>query len=906
MDQTIIPSQDRNTVSPTAKKKRFPLADFTEKHRHGVLPLVLSFLLPLVILLVCLFLHGAYPFGDGQIINYDGWHQYYPFLMRLWEHIHHGTSLFYDWGMGMGTNFLSMISYYATDPLNLLLMLSPSRDFRLLFELLIVVRLSFAGLFCGLFLKKILPTMGWSLALFGTGYALCGYFVGYFWNEMWLTSAALFPLLCLGALKLFREGKASLYIFILGISLFANYYIGYMCAMFIVLEFFILCALFPSSFPNVLRKGFRLLLSTLWGACLGAVLLLPALFGLLNTASTQMATPLYSSFYETMRDLFAPLTSFHQPAVIDGLPNLATTALVTLLVFLFFLAKKIPLREKITAFLVLAFLLFSMNYSVLNYFWHGMHYTNMIPYRFAFVFAFCLVVIAAREYERGLSGFDWVDAVGGILFAGFLGWCAFGLYPNASVLATIFVFASAVIVFTLTSAKILPRRALSGFVCATMLIELCSAAYIGVGAVGFSSYSQYFDGEKGAAILSFAQTVREREADSLDFCRMEEAQWRSLNDSCFYSYNGISQFASSANTAAARVLEGLGMSADPGSNRYTYVHSTPLADTVLGIKYLIARDGYLSDPNLSLVTEGPRESATALYETDAFAGIAFLADARAEEYTFDLSLAPYERQNALFCALTGLEGDLLTKIEPEAIHQQNLDLTREEDGTFSFLTAPQSEDAEYILRLTYRAPQKGMIYCFADVPDTDFVQVNNAWHCVEDYPNFFDAGYFREDERFTLRAVLDEEGDEEFSGTARFDVCVMDQQLWEKGLAILKSQRMRITSFSDTALEGEVTAKENGFLYMSIPVEDRCWTLTVDGKEQEITPFAGALIGVKISAGEHHIALCYRPAGFQKGAWISAIAILLLLCLAIAEKKGFVLFREVHVKRSGQAPKNVN
>ena len=271
-----------------------------------------------------------------------------------------------------------------------------------------------------MFLKKILPTMGWSLALFGTGYALCGYFVGYFWNEMWLTSAALFPLLCLGALKLFREGKASLYIFILGISLFANYYVGYMCAMFIVLEFFILCALFPSSFPNVLRKGFRLLLSTLWGACLGAVLLLPALFGLLNTASTQMATPLYSSFYETMRDLFAPLTSFHQPAVIDGLPNLATTALVTLLVFLFFLAKKIPLREKITAFLVLAFLLFSMNYSVLNYFWHGMHYTNMIPYRFAFVFAFCLVVIAAREYERGLSGFDWVDAVGGILFAGFL------------------------------------------------------------------------------------------------------------------------------------------------------------------------------------------------------------------------------------------------------------------------------------------------------------------------------------------------------------------------------------------------------------------------------------------------------------------------------------------------------
>lgn len=47
---------------------------------------------------------------------------------------------------------------------------------------------------------------------------------------------------------------------------------------------------------------------------------------------------------------------------------------------------------------LLAFLVASFNVNVLDYVWHGMHFTNMIPHRFAYLFSFVLVVMAYRAY----------------------------------------------------------------------------------------------------------------------------------------------------------------------------------------------------------------------------------------------------------------------------------------------------------------------------------------------------------------------------------------------------------------------------------------------------------------------------------------------------------------------------
>ncbi len=895
LEQEETPSCDSEKV----QKKKIPpavasLLGWLEEKREGPWPLVLSFLLPFLIFSLCLVFQGVYPFGTGQIINYDGWHQYYPFLLQLWDHFKEGSSLLYDWSMGMGTNFLSMLSYYGSSPLNLLLILAPAREFRLLFTLFVALRIGLAGLFCALFLKKVFRSPGWSVAFFGLGYALCGYMMGYYWNNMWLDTVALYPLLCLGTVMLFREGKCSLYILALSLSLFSNYYIGFMSCVFTIIVFFSLCVLDRIRFSDFLRRGFRLLVTTLLGAGVSAVILLPAFFGLLNTASTREATPMYVSFYESVRDLVAPLASFHEPVVMDGLPNLATAAILILFAFSFLWAKKISLKEKLVAFFVVVFLVFSMNFSVLNYIWHGFHYTNMIPYRFAYLFAFVVVLMAYRYYRVAVEEFDWIDAVGMVIFSAVVAFCAYGLYPDLSILATVAVFAITLILVALVAGKFIPKRLFSFLVCLILLVEMTFSAWLGTTAVGVSDHEAYFDLETGEEVMALVEQVKEKEGDS--FYRMETTEWRSLNDSCFYGYPGISQFSSAANLNVARFLQGLGMPADPGSNRFVYVHGTPLSNTLLGVKYLVSKTGYLSDTDLTCISPSSNEFTSALYECNGFSGLGFMIDAEGAGFQFDLSQKPYERQNALFSAITGLEGELFTPLYALEGEYKGAEVTELGGDQYEYtVPAPvEEEEAESpVLRFTYQSPARSMVYIYADVPGENYVQVNNAWHCIEDYPNLFSAGLFGEGEKFNLRVVLQEESSEEYSSRCSFDVVVLNEALWKEGLALIQDETLRLTRFEDTYLEGFVTAKEEGFLYTSIPWEMKeSWTVRVDGEVVETYPFAGSFVGLVVPEGEHRIDFSYSPLGFEKGLVISLVSLLLWIGLWYGEKKGFRLFRD--------------
>jgi uncharacterized membrane protein YfhO len=144
-----------------------------------------------------------------------------------------------------------------------------------------------------------------------------------------------------------------------------------------------------------------------------------------------------------------------------------------------------------------------------------------------------------------------------------------------------------------------------------------------------------------------------------------------------------------------------------------------------------------------------------------------------------------------------------------------------------------------------------------------------------------------------LRTIINGEGNSEISGTASFDVLSMNTELWEKGLALLQDEKMEILSLEDTGLVAKVNAKKAGYLYTSIPAEKKgSWELLVDGKKEEITPFADTFVGVFLEEGEHTIRLSYSPLGYDKGLWISIGSILLLAVLWVWERKGGKLFPE--------------
>ena len=87
--------------------------------------LALAFAFPFVGMLILMLIAGYVPFGNKSMLYSDMWHQYYPFFKSFRAALLSGDSLLYNWNIGMGIDYMGLISYYLASPLNLLSILVP-------------------------------------------------------------------------------------------------------------------------------------------------------------------------------------------------------------------------------------------------------------------------------------------------------------------------------------------------------------------------------------------------------------------------------------------------------------------------------------------------------------------------------------------------------------------------------------------------------------------------------------------------------------------------------------------------------------------------------------------------------------------------------------------------------------
>ena len=373
----------------------------------GILCFLISFIVPAGIMLYAFAQSGIHPFGDRQMLVVDSWHQYYPFFRVEREKLLNGGSFLYSWQNGMGTNFLSLIAYYAMSPLNWLSVFFDDEHIRDAFMYILVAKIGFSGAFFSCFLRYTYKQKNFSVCMFSTMFALCSYMLGYYWNVMWFDTIALFPLVMTGVIAICREGKWKLFTVSLALSLISSYYIGYFTCIFCIFMFASAGIIEPKGVKDFFGKLFIMVRSSVLGIALSAFITLPAYFGLKLTNSADNAFPKDVTFYEKWTDLFANLLSFNQPVKVEGLPNFACGMLAVFLFGVFVFSNGIKIREKISGIIMLAIIVVSCNMNKLNYIWHGFHFTNQIPYRFAFIFSFVLIAMAFRAYdvmmEKGIT-----------------------------------------------------------------------------------------------------------------------------------------------------------------------------------------------------------------------------------------------------------------------------------------------------------------------------------------------------------------------------------------------------------------------------------------------------------------------------------------------------------------------
>ena len=216
------------------------------------MPLIASFFLPFFILTVICILHDVYPFGEQCILHIDMYHQYCPFFTELMDKIKHGGSMFYSWNIGLGADFISLYAYYLASPLNWLLLLCPQNHVIEFMTLLVILKISLAGLFFGYYLKEHFEKNHAAISIFATAYALCGFSAAYAWDIMWLDCMMLAPLVVLGLEQLIKEKKVLLYYISLSLCIISNYYIAIMVCIFQVIWF---VDPFRNLFPSGGRDG---------------------------------------------------------------------------------------------------------------------------------------------------------------------------------------------------------------------------------------------------------------------------------------------------------------------------------------------------------------------------------------------------------------------------------------------------------------------------------------------------------------------------------------------------------------------------------------------------------------------------------------------------------------------------
>lgn len=866
----------------------------------------LAFLIPFGLMTLVFAIMRVSPFGAKQILVTDLWHQYYPFLVDFQDKLKNGESLFWSWTQGGGVNYFALISYYLASPVNFLSVFIPVEFLREFLMFTVAMRIALAGMFMAIFLRSVYRRNDFSLVLFGSSFSFCAFFMGYYWNTIWLDAVCLTPLVVLGAVKLLTENKFRLYVVSLGISLLANYYVGFFTCIFMLLVFICYSIVKWENARNFLKNLLKMGAFSLLSIGMTAFLLLPVFLALSNTYASASEFPrsfainiggsndlpgLGKAFVMVLSNLI----SFQAPgtAAYEGLPNIACGTGVLFLAILFLVSKDVSRKEKLTDVCLVVFLIFSFIIRQLDYIWHGLHFTNMVPYRFSYLLSFVLVTMAFRAFVL-LEKISWRQFVSAFLGASFILALAIGSgkegYAAAGTAAVVFLICAVVL---LHKNRIFSRRIFMILMSFLMLTECGVTAYLGVKTTKVTTTENYPKG--GADAAKIVEKMKQLEAETPEMWRAEVTEYQTLNDASLNKYRGLSMFNSMSNVNMTRFFENMGLMGWKAGNRYTYAESSPVANVFMNLKYLIARDDAARNTyDLSEIVE---EGSVKLYKNEHYLPMGFMTEetlGQWEENDAEDQFNPFDTQSEFFRMATGVEEPIYTPVE--VISQGHTDFEQfpvEKTGYGNYKFRCEDEAVTPVLKWNFEAVEAGMYFVYAKITEGRKVSVTRRT-TYESEP--VDCGTFNM-QRGYIGCIGEVSKGKIISvsttlprgqkGTAQVYVNRFNSEAFEKGFGRICKDVMTTTKLSGNRMEGTIEVSEDGMFYTSVPYE-KGWSAKVDGKNVEITPVGGALLAFPLEKGSHEIALVFYPRGFWPGLMVTLVSVVLfvLLCLFSGRKRG--------------------
>ncbi|MBE6637399.1 MAG: hypothetical protein E7618_06305 [Ruminococcaceae bacterium] len=858
-----------------------------------------AFVIPMLIMWMIYIAMEVWPFGNSSVLVLDLNGQYVYFFEDLRKKVLEGGSFLYTWTRSMGGEFMGIYAYYLASPFSFLIALFSNEHITEGLLLIILLKVGSMGATMAYYLKKSHPSKNLNILIFSTCYALSGYAVVMAHNTMWIDNLILLPLVTLGIERLITKREFKLFVFSLAMALLTSFYIGYMMCLYVAIYFFYYYLAHDNHFENNFwmednhfwRSFGRIVLYSGIAICIAMVIVYPAYTSLQFGKSTFSTTTYTFSQRFDLLDFFVKLFPGSYDTVRpEGLPFVYAGTMALILVPIYFITSRIRWQERMMSGVLLCTFMLCFNVNAIDIIWHGFQKPNWLNYRYSFMFIFLILVMAYKAFDKlRFANYKHVVFSAGA-FVVMLMMIQKQDYEWVGNYRTIWLSVLCIAVFTVALWFVYSGKFKAGataVVAILVCVELFTAGLLNtidldkdVVISSRDSYNNYMN--KVRPLVEHVQNL-----DNSPFYRMEKDFHRKTNDPMTLGFYGISNSTSTLNKPVINMLHRYGYASK--SHWTEYRGTSPVSDSLIGIKYVIADNKLLDDVWTELLYDSKNDYY--VYQNPYALSLAFASHANVTDFEITDYESPFELANALTTALTGSSETLpiYNKLKLVSTDFENI-----KTGFTSEHRKYSKKDETASARIEYTVAVKAGVPVYMYVPTdypkectlrVDGVIKGNYMGNKTDHVQYL--GIFDEDKDIIVSLELKE--DPIYIRTNEDYFFWLDTDLFKETFNTLGYGNLDITTFEEDYIEGTVSVPENmGILYTTI-VFDEGWIVTVDGEEKELIRTNDALLAVAIEPGEHEVTFRYRPKCYTVGSTISL--------LGLAAFGGAIVYDELRKRR---------
>lgn len=812
-----------------------------------------TLLLSVLIILVFFYINNITPFGSKDFTVIDFYHQYFPMTSELINRILNSKTLLFSFNGSLP--FIRNLYNYLSSPFNILLL--PFKDnLSTGFSLLIAIKAILASTTICYYLTKNIKNSILSIPI-SISYGFSSYYIAYHWNIMWLDGMIFLPLIILGLEKIIKENKSLLYIITLSISIFSNYYIGYMICIFTFIYFqFYYLLNYKFNIKDFLIKFKNYILYSIISIGIISIVVIPIYFSLSSISATKDTFP---SIFETEFNIINFILnnfSLSKPTALISenipLPNTSSSLLIFILIPLFFINKNINKKEKILYALLLLTLFLCMHNTFINFIWHGFHFPNDLPYRQSFIYIFITIIIAYKS----LINIKYINTkkllITLTVFILLIILSKIIKFDNLQNKVLIINTILLIIYFTILIINIKNKKYTQFALITIVAIETCISCVYNI--------KPDHNGKDLDNSIKNYQYIKNILPQENEFYRIEKINRDTYNDPALNNYYGISVFSSMTYEDISKIQRKLGNGSN-NINSYYYNLQTPIYNSMFNIKYLVGKFNY----NKSFYKENKNE------------GI--------KEYKYPLSIA-YKVNNSIKNWDTSSNN-------PFTVQENFIKESTGFDNMFNKLNinfkdiVPEITNNGYFINsricsINLENDRNGDVYLYIDGNNLSSILVNGeSYFIATNEPYIINLGYFSkyDDINVTMYFSYGDTSYNEFNIYAYS----FNENNFKKAYNSLNDEILNISSFKENHIKGYINLKESGVIFTSIPY-DNSWKIKVDNKYIDFYKIGESYIGFNLNEGYHNIEFIYKTKGLKTGAIISTISLISTIYLYIKKK----------------------